>query len=178
MKMSLSGAEGYNNKKDAAENAEKEKVEEEEDRDANLEAQEEDSAGGGSGFKDLLLHGGGSSSGRRLSFGRLHTRSTPPPPHGNHSAPPEWALLLVGCLLGLATGLFVAAFNNGVCLVLVSSKCFSLSPTMSISQSQFIYKHLTVNAISTFQYFFTSSQLILSFKLPLYVVNLLPFYYS
>ncbi|XP_024018675.1 chloride channel protein CLC-f isoform X2 [Morus notabilis] len=30
------------------------------------------------------------------------------------SAPPEWALLLIGCLLGLATGLLVAAFNNGV----------------------------------------------------------------
>ncbi|KAK4778821.1 hypothetical protein SAY86_006349 [Trapa natans] len=30
------------------------------------------------------------------------------------SAPPEWALLLIGCLLGLATGLFVAAFNKGV----------------------------------------------------------------
>ncbi|KAM1167000.1 hypothetical protein ACFX19_029608 [Malus domestica] len=30
------------------------------------------------------------------------------------SAPPEWALLLLGCLLGLATGLFVAAFNKGV----------------------------------------------------------------
>ncbi|MFS7963814.1 putative CBS domain, chloride channel, voltage gated, chloride channel, core [Helianthus anomalus] len=29
-------------------------------------------------------------------------------------APPEWALLLVGCLLGLATGLCVAAFNRGV----------------------------------------------------------------
>lgn len=31
------------------------------------------------------------------------------------SAPPEWALLLIGCLLGLATGLCVAAFNHGVC---------------------------------------------------------------
>lgn len=30
------------------------------------------------------------------------------------SAPPEWALLLLGCLLGLATGLCVAAFNRGV----------------------------------------------------------------
>ncbi|GFS45236.1 chloride channel F [Actinidia rufa] len=30
------------------------------------------------------------------------------------SAPPEWALLLIGCLLGLATGLCVAAFNRGV----------------------------------------------------------------
>lgn len=29
-------------------------------------------------------------------------------------APPEWALLLVGCLLGLATGICVAAFNRGV----------------------------------------------------------------
>ncbi|KAK9134097.1 hypothetical protein Scep_013625 [Stephania cephalantha] len=29
-------------------------------------------------------------------------------------APPEWALLLVGCFLGLATGLCVAAFNYGV----------------------------------------------------------------
>ncbi|KAK8318084.1 hypothetical protein V6Z12_A13G151800 [Gossypium hirsutum] len=30
------------------------------------------------------------------------------------SAPPEWALLLIGCLLGVASGLFVAAFNGGV----------------------------------------------------------------
>ncbi|CAO2184125.1 unnamed protein product [Urochloa humidicola] len=29
-------------------------------------------------------------------------------------APPEWALLLVGCLLGLTTGICVAAFNRGV----------------------------------------------------------------
>ncbi|XP_018629694.1 chloride channel protein CLC-f-like isoform X3 [Nicotiana tabacum] len=33
------------------------------------------------------------------------------------SAPPEWALLLVGCLLGLAIGLCVAAFNRGVHVV-------------------------------------------------------------
>lgn len=32
------------------------------------------------------------------------------------SAPPEWALLLIGCLLGVATGLCVAAFNRGVSL--------------------------------------------------------------
>ncbi|CAN4102551.1 unnamed protein product [Withania somnifera] len=30
------------------------------------------------------------------------------------SAPPDWAMLLVGCLLGLATGLCVAAFNRGL----------------------------------------------------------------
>ncbi|KAG4390549.1 hypothetical protein AAZX31_06G299900 [Glycine max] len=30
------------------------------------------------------------------------------------SAPPEWALLLIGCLIGLTTGLFVALFNKGV----------------------------------------------------------------
>ncbi|KAF5727867.1 Chloride channel F isoform 2 [Tripterygium wilfordii] len=29
-------------------------------------------------------------------------------------APPEWLLLLIGCFLGLATGLCVVAFNNGV----------------------------------------------------------------
>jgi hypothetical protein len=32
-------------------------------------------------------------------------------------APPEWALLLIGCLLGLATGICVAAFNRGVSAV-------------------------------------------------------------
>uniref|UniRef100_A0A7N0U1Y8 DRBM domain-containing protein n=1 Tax=Kalanchoe fedtschenkoi TaxID=63787 RepID=A0A7N0U1Y8_KALFE len=33
------------------------------------------------------------------------------------SAPPEWALLLIGCFLGLATGLCVAAFNRGVHII-------------------------------------------------------------
>ncbi|GAB2230345.1 hypothetical protein Droror1_Dr00014608 [Drosera rotundifolia] len=33
------------------------------------------------------------------------------------SAPPEWALLLIGCLLGLAIGLCVAVFNHGVHLI-------------------------------------------------------------
>lgn len=43
--------------------------------------------------------------------------SSPPLADG---APPEWALLLIGCLLGLATGLLVAAFNNGVGTLLLS----------------------------------------------------------
>lgn len=30
------------------------------------------------------------------------------------SVPPEWALLLIGCLLGVSTGLCVAAFNRAV----------------------------------------------------------------
>jgi hypothetical protein len=34
-------------------------------------------------------------------------------------APPEWALLLIGCLLGLATGICVAAFNRGVSLCIL-----------------------------------------------------------
>ncbi|KGN55984.1 chloride channel protein CLC-f [Cucumis sativus] len=34
--------------------------------------------------------------------------------NGDDTAPPEWALLLIACLLGLATGLCVAAFNIGV----------------------------------------------------------------
>lgn len=33
------------------------------------------------------------------------------------SAPPEWALLLIGCLIGLTTGLFVAFFNKGVHII-------------------------------------------------------------
>lgn len=75
---------------------------------------------------------GFSYSARRLTVNRLESRDKdrvvlstldpPPPPatfhHQNNelrdSSPPEWALLLLGCLLGLATGLFVAAFNSGV----------------------------------------------------------------
>ncbi|KAL3614753.1 hypothetical protein CASFOL_041510 [Castilleja foliolosa] len=89
---------------------------------------------------DLLkrLDRGLSSSGRRLSVklrpDREHHRlsyaspsSPAAPDHGGvstnaaagddflgESAPPEWALLLIGCLLGVATGLCVAAFNRGV----------------------------------------------------------------
>ncbi|XP_073118473.1 chloride channel protein CLC-f-like isoform X2 [Henckelia pumila] len=76
-----------------------------------------------------------SGSGHRLSVNlrsdRDHHRRPSPssPSTSNHfgsadadpaddslgnSAPPEWALLLIGCLLGVATGLCVAAFNRGV----------------------------------------------------------------
>ncbi|GAB4849840.1 hypothetical protein Ancab_004638 [Ancistrocladus abbreviatus] len=47
----------------------------------------------------------------------LHYPTPPsiePQAPGGDSAPLEWALLLVGCLLGLATGLCVAAFNRRV----------------------------------------------------------------
>ncbi|XP_073025905.1 chloride channel protein CLC-f-like isoform X4 [Primulina eburnea] len=86
---------------------------------------------------DLLkrLDRGLSGSGSRLSVNlrseRDHHRHPSPasPTSSNHfvsadadsgdnslgnSAPPEWALLLIGCLLGVATGLCVAAFNRGV----------------------------------------------------------------
>lgn len=86
---------------------------------------------------DLLkrLDRGLSGSGRRLSVNlrseRDHHRHPSPvsPTTSNrfasadadsgddslgNSAPPEWALLLIGCLLGVATGLCVAAFNRGV----------------------------------------------------------------
>ncbi|XP_073312876.1 chloride channel protein CLC-f-like isoform X4 [Primulina huaijiensis] len=86
---------------------------------------------------DLLkrLDRGLSGSGSRLSVNlrseRDHHRHPSPasPSTSNHfvsadadsgdnslgnSAPPEWALLLIGCLLGVATGLCVAAFNRGV----------------------------------------------------------------
>lgn len=89
--------------------------------------------GGGGGFRDLLKHLDRGFSGRRHSFKRPEirdnsNRNTIVENHHqlNHlnasdandvlgdSAPPEWAMLLLGCILGLATGLFVAAFNRGV----------------------------------------------------------------
>lgn len=78
---------------------------------------------------DLLkrLDRGLTGSGRRLSVHqRLSSSSSPSSPspsdHPNadaddmlgDGAPPEWALLLIGCLLGVATGLCVASFNRGV----------------------------------------------------------------
>lgn len=109
---------------------------EEEERD--LEAQGGGGAGGGrGGFRDLLKHLDRGFSSRRHSFKRLdkdrdrerdrereHASARDEDHHFDldgdvlgDSAPPEWALLLIGCLLGLATGLFVAAFNNGVHLI-------------------------------------------------------------
>jgi hypothetical protein len=89
----------------------------------------------GKGFRDLLkLSGHHRHSFKRLDRERDHhddsnINSNPRDSHSDFdlhsfdssgdeladSAPPEWALLLLGCLLGLATGLLVAAFNKGVC---------------------------------------------------------------
>ncbi|KAA8523482.1 hypothetical protein F0562_009905 [Nyssa sinensis] len=78
------------------------------------------------GIQDLLSRLDRGFSGRRLSFKRLDRNHSSSLDHGasgsggasdeilGDSAPPEWALLLIGCLLGLATGLCVAAFNRGV----------------------------------------------------------------
>lgn len=90
--------------------------------DTDLEAQPSPSTKrSGSGIGDLFRQLDRGLSGGRLS--RRHTdRAGSPLPIDERShhdeladgAPPEWALLLVGCLLGLATGLCVAAFNRGV----------------------------------------------------------------
>ncbi|KAJ0986976.1 hypothetical protein J5N97_005332 [Dioscorea zingiberensis] len=71
-----------------------------------------------SGIGELLKNLDRKISGRRLS--RRH--SPLPACEQAHDelgdgAPPEWALLLIGCLLGLATGLCVAAFNRGVHII-------------------------------------------------------------
>lgn len=83
------------------------------------------------GIADLLKRLDRGFSGRRLSIKRSETDSSSSADHVTaggganggdgasddilgDSAPPEWALLLVGCLLGLATGLCVAAFIRGV----------------------------------------------------------------
>lgn len=54
--------------------------------------------------------------GTALSPTRLGTAAaaTPVQDELGDGAPPEWALLLIGCLLGVATGVCVAAFNRGV----------------------------------------------------------------
>ncbi|KAI4307529.1 hypothetical protein L6164_030705 [Bauhinia variegata] len=99
------------------------------------------SSGKGGAFTDFLKHLDRGLSGRRHSFKHLEKDNTETTDkrengdirdhsHSHHldlhvdsndvlgdSAPPEWALLLIGCLLGLATGLCVAAFNKGVHLI-------------------------------------------------------------
>lgn len=80
------------------------------------------------GIKDLFKQLDRRFSDRRITF------KDPPLPHSRsssfdhhnyadardsltESAPPEWALLLIGCLLGLASGLCVAFFNKGVHII-------------------------------------------------------------
>ncbi|KAF6155348.1 hypothetical protein GIB67_019874 [Kingdonia uniflora] len=76
------------------------------------------------GIRDLLKQLDRRWSGRRLNHNNNNTSPIPTCTR-NHldptnsdalsdAAPPEWALLLIGCLLGLATGLCVAAFNHAV----------------------------------------------------------------
>ncbi|KAH0721861.1 hypothetical protein KY289_004905 [Solanum tuberosum] len=88
---------------------------------------------GNKGITDLLKRLDRGFSNRRLSSVKRSDRDQPSSSdHGvsssvtgdcrddeilGNSAPPEWALLLVGCLLGLATGLCVAGFNRGVHVV-------------------------------------------------------------
>ncbi|KAL5707025.1 hypothetical protein ACHQM5_025125 [Ranunculus cassubicifolius] len=76
------------------------------------------------GFTDLLKQLDRGFSGRRLSNNSIGNRSnkhldSDSPAHDTlgDGAPPEWALLLIGCLLGLATGICVAAFNKGVHII-------------------------------------------------------------
>ncbi|KAJ3677585.1 hypothetical protein LUZ60_003309 [Juncus effusus] len=82
---------------------------------------------------DVEANGGTPRSALRLSSGGLTRRTlhveTPRPANAGSprglareeeladGAPPEWALLLIGCLLGVATGICVAAFNRGVHLI-------------------------------------------------------------
>lgn len=80
------------------------------------------------GIKDLFKQLDRRFSDRRITLKDpplSHSRS-PSFDHHNHvdardslteSAPPEWALLLIGCLLGLASGLCVAFFNKGVHII-------------------------------------------------------------
>ncbi|GLT26453.1 hypothetical protein SLA2020_015160 [Shorea laevis] len=109
--------------------------EQEDGDDDDVEAQGNNSATSNSSnnaFKDIFKRLDRGFSGRRHNYKRLDgehssTSSSVDRNHDDHqyanvdgadalgdSAPPEWALLLIGCLLGLASGLCVAAFNKGV----------------------------------------------------------------
>ncbi|KAJ4725444.1 Chloride channel protein [Melia azedarach] len=82
---------------------------------------------GASAIKDLFKQLDRGFSGRRHSFkdpSHSHSRSSSVDHHfvdGRDvladGAPPEWALLLIGCLIGLAAGLCVALFNYGVHII-------------------------------------------------------------
>lgn len=82
-----------------------------------------------SGITGLLKQLDRRLSGRRPSRrhhdGGLEPFDRPPPADAlGDGAPPEWALLLIGCLLGLATGLCVAAFNHGVSISVETQRGF------------------------------------------------------
>ncbi|PPS16162.1 hypothetical protein GOBAR_AA04411 [Gossypium barbadense] len=104
-------------------NSHKDEQHDKEENPGDLESQVTYHNSNNSGFNDLVKYLGRGFSARRLSFKRLdrdgdrgHYHSyvgDAADPLGD-SAPPEWALLLIGCLLGVASGLFVAAFNGGV----------------------------------------------------------------
>ncbi|KAM7252427.1 hypothetical protein ACFE04_024310 [Oxalis oulophora] len=126
-------------------NVHKEEEDEDEDEEEIMEAQSSRSTNSNSPFKDMIkrLDRKFSNSSRRHHNRRIRrsntntNTSTSTSTSGNDrrrhdsfsqddddnddvlgdSAPPEWALLLIGCLLGLATGLCVAAFNKGVHLI-------------------------------------------------------------
>ncbi|KAG0467979.1 hypothetical protein HPP92_017307 [Vanilla planifolia] len=75
----------------------------------------------GKGIGDILRHLDRGLSGRRLNRRHSGRGISPCTPDSERlhdelgdGAPPEWALLLIGCLLGVATGICVAAFNRGV----------------------------------------------------------------
>ncbi|KAK8497647.1 hypothetical protein V6N12_042835 [Hibiscus sabdariffa] len=120
-------------------NSHKDEEHDNEENPDDLESQVTYNNGNNAGVKDLVKYLGRGFSARRLSYKRLdrdgdrgRERSSPSSldhhQHHGHlhsyagdaadplgdSAPPEWALLLIGCLLGVASGFFVAAFNKGV----------------------------------------------------------------
>jgi hypothetical protein len=95
----------------------------------------------GGGVRGLLRHLA-RGSGRRQQLDRAAGAEQPPPTTPSQrqreraakgeddelgdGAPPEWALLLLGCLLGLATGICVAAFNRGVSVCLFTELYFGV----------------------------------------------------
>ncbi|XP_007020306.2 PREDICTED: chloride channel protein CLC-f isoform X1 [Theobroma cacao] len=128
----MTGAGEYSDQRHLLRSNSRKDEDDDDDNDYDDDLESQMSNNHNNAFKDLFKHLDRGFSARRISFKRLdrdRDRSSPSSidHHHNHhayvmdaadalgdSAPPEWALLLISCLLGVASGLFVAAFNKGV----------------------------------------------------------------
>ncbi|EOY11830.1 Chloride channel protein CLC-f isoform 1 [Theobroma cacao] len=128
----MTGAGEYSDQRHLLRSNSRKDEDDDDDNDYDDDLESQMSNNHNNAFTDLFKHLDRGFSARRISFKRLdrdRDRSSPSSidHHHNHhayvmdaadalgdSAPPEWALLLISCLLGVASGLFVAAFNKGV----------------------------------------------------------------
>lgn len=138
----MTGAGEYSDQRHLLRSNSRKDEDDDDDNDYDDDLESQMSNNHNNAFTDLFKHLDRGFSARRISFKRLdrdRDRSSPSSidHHHNHhayvmdaadalgdSAPPEWALLLISCLLGVASGLFVAAFNKGVGFSFTFQRCY------------------------------------------------------